>query len=939
MSTTRNGNVYIERASFTKAHGASPTTAEAETEAAMSMPLQQLWQILIGDSLWNGIVVEVQDIKREGSGLTTRLRAIDLRDYLFSDSVFLKINMIDPNTGEVYHVIPEYDGVEFFNDFPVYEPIFPRDLIDDLLAVVGFIADYSPAALDILRSTEGDDWQNSRYNIFDLDWYNGIKIGTAVAQVADLLGLQFTIVNGWNLSRRLRFTVIGEPDYPLLEWEGIFATETTIGNAVQTDIDTGIWIVGSRNLYEHPEVPLIPWWNQNWNSFAFDLNLRTEALAIFGMDETVNTVREFGLATGGIYLDDGFIGGRTKADKGAIVFNDMLIKEYVDKILFKVYRISIMDQFLTPEQMDGVRPVLEAPIVGPLFSNPGKQCIVKGHICNDESKDQVVRFISDDIVEMEGGYTLDENNGFVIFDSMRFFVTDEALASDDPGADLTDYIPDPCTITCMFAKEVFREFFGDTERIGVKVVSGLRRTFLVSAIDGEIIELTRPEEKNAGLIAEDIALGLLTRKRIVRSGEETFIGISGHEPTGEIRRITVSVDPDSGISERVSYANDEPSPDVEPYIEVARRLGIDAQIRESIIKKREDDIQRAKDQRKALQKRKREDEDRVAKENLRHLNRDNYIKVENPEATEVISGTPVVAEINLATKNFAKVPAANVTNNDKRTVGIALTSSGGEPLSVVTMGIAKALVTGPCIIGDTLGIDAVTNTLKKGSGSIVAMANQASATPTLIAVKIGGGGGGGGGNSTTARTASTVNIASLSGLGTFDGITLVDGDVLLVKDQTNKAQNDLYTVHAAAWVRTGELASGLQVSVREGANAAGTLWICTTNDPIVVGTTLIDFTVQKQDSFYADVASTVNLPLTGTANVDGQTITGKRVLAKNQTTASQNGLYQVPSSGGGAWQKIGQPKVVEILTGTANGRTRWLLTATDTYSGGYDFYA
>jgi len=91
----------------------------------------------------------------------------------------------------------------------------------------------------------------------------------------------------------------------------------------------------------------------------------------------------------------------------------------------------------------------------------------------------------------------------------------------------------------------------------------------------------------------------------------------------------------------------------------------------------------------------------------------------------------------------------------------------------------------------------------------------------------------------------------------------------------------------------------------------------------------------------ADLASTANISsLSGSSgSVDGVTKAGKIILLKNQTTASQNGRYQIPASGTGAWTKLDQPKVVEVLNGTISGRTRWLLTAANTYNGGLDFFA
>jgi hypothetical protein len=80
-------------------------------------------------------------------------------------------------------------------------------------------------------------------------------------------------------------------------------------------------------------------------------------------------------------------------------------------------------------------------------------------------------------------------------------------------------------------------------------------------------------------------------------------------------------------------------------------------------------------------------------------------------------------------------------------------------------------------------------------------------------------------------------------------------------------------------------------------------------------------------------ASTANLGLTGLAAVDGVAIVeGHWVLAKDQTTASQNGVYKAKPA---AWTKVAQTPVVHILSGTANGRMTFMLTAANTYARAY----
>lgn len=56
----------------------------------------------------------------------------------------------------------------------------------------------------------------------------------------------------------------------------------------------------------------------------------------------------------------------------------------------------------------------------------------------------------------------------------------------------------------------------------------------------------------------------------------------------------------------------------------------------------------------------------------------------------------------------------------------------------------------------------------------------------------------------SVRAASTGNIATLSGTMTIDGVALVAGDRVLVKDQTTASQNGVYVVSASTWTRAAD---------------------------------------------------------------------------------------------------------------------------------------
>jgi len=108
------------------------------------------------------------------------------------------------------------------------------------------------------------------------------------------------------------------------------------------------------------------------------------------------------------------------------------------------------------------------------------------------------------------------------------------------------------------------------------------------------------------------------------------------------------------------------------------------------------------------------------------------------------------------------------------------------------------------------------------------------------------GGGGGGGSvywKDAVRVATTANI-TLSGTQTIDGIAVVAGDRVLVKNQTTTSANGIYVVSASAWSRStdadtdAELQIGVTVTVQLGTINGGQIWTLMTSgsDPIVVGT-------------------------------------------------------------------------------------------------------
>lgn len=98
----------------------------------------------------------------------------------------------------------------------------------------------------------------------------------------------------------------------------------------------------------------------------------------------------------------------------------------------------------------------------------------------------------------------------------------------------------------------------------------------------------------------------------------------------------------------------------------------------------------------------------------------------------------------------------------------------------------------------------------------------------------------------SVRAATTANIA-LNGLQTLDGVVLVAGDRILVKNQGTAKDNGLYIAAAGAWSRvadadiSAEVTPGLVVHVEQGNTLADTRWQLVTDGAIVLGTTALTF--------------------------------------------------------------------------------------------------
>jgi hypothetical protein len=145
--------------------------------------------------------------------------------------------------------------------------------------------------------------------------------------------------------------------------------------------------------------------------------------------------------------------------------------------------------------------------------------------------------------------------------------------------------------------------------------------------------------------------------------------------------------------------------------------------------------------------------------------------------------------------------------------------------------------------------------------------------------------------------AATTGNITLSGAQTIDGVSVVAGDRVLVKNQTTQADNGIYVAATGAWARSAdantydELISAYTF-VEEGTVNADSGFVCTVNKGGTLGTTPITW---SQFSGAGTFVAGTGLTLTGnTFSITNTAVTaGSYGSASNTLTATVNAQGQL----------------------------------------------
>jgi len=198
----------------------------------------------------------------------------------------------------------------------------------------------------------------------------------------------------------------------------------------------------------------------------------------------------------------------------------------------------------------------------------------------------------------------------------------------------------------------------------------------------------------------------------------------------------------------------------------------------------------------------------------------------------------------------------------------------------------------------------------------------------------------------SVRSILLTNITLSGGApATVDGVTLSAGDRVLVAGQTDKSQNGIYEVDIAGtgsngtWSRASDfdinsdVSAGVIIMVTEGTEYDDTQWKLTTNDPITIGTTDLDFARNAGDAFgqididgnliVADqVADTLSFEAGNNISISGNTSTKTLLIEVTGISLDSisNGTSDITIGGanGNIVMNVAGTQIAEFNSGEAN---------------------
>ena len=237
----------------------------------------------------------------------------------------------------------------------------------------------------------------------------------------------------------------------------------------------------------------------------------------------------------------------------------------------------------------------------------------------------------------------------------------------------------------------------------------------------------------------------------------------------------------------------------------------------------------------------------------------------------------------LATESNGIIAHAGSGSAEPRTItgtSNEITLANGDGVSGnPTISIPSAVTfTGKTISGGTYSGITSSSTLASMGSSNLSIASKQYVDSALAGIR----------TRLTVKAATTANITIATALNpsdTLDGISLSDGDTVLVKDQSDQSENGLYTV-ASSPARSSEAdtwdeIAGQLISIQQGSANEDDLYLCTANSGGTLNTTAITYT-----KIFPGTGGTVtNIATAGLATGGAITSTGTVTVSNNGQSA------------------------------------------------------
>lgn len=341
------GAICPMKCSFGRVHGTAAARGSVTFKGVVLLPIAQIVILQIGEAVFYGRAIKGEIEFSTNHGNNTTFSLVDMRDKLHDLNIFAQYNMMN-DTGQWWHILaenwqeqtPSYiHALQDISDFQVEQelpgelelkeaqpPFSVMTLMKYWATTYGFTFSWAFSAGEKMK----------RHHHENLDFNGGIKLADAIETVLSRSNLQFT---AWG-DLHLHITERGVPDsaFEIMILSGNVNLCNLIG---QVDASLGselnergrrVVIVGGRDLYEN-WYPCMPDWESVWTQELCDDTGYQLATLLKGLGLTqLNKLQDMPAN----YWDLQKYDGKPRLD--------MTIKDYIENIPFKMYRVDTRKQ-------------------------------------------------------------------------------------------------------------------------------------------------------------------------------------------------------------------------------------------------------------------------------------------------------------------------------------------------------------------------------------------------------------------------------------------------------------------------------------------------------------------------------------------------------------------------------------------------------------------